>query len=368
MTWRDGHERVDGGSRRPDETPGVDPREGRDLVLWFIGTALENWRIILGLPLVAVAGVLLITWLSPDTYTARTAFTPQSNDARQAEVSGLAQRFGLDLPSQAGAVSMPAFFAYLLKTDRLLRSAVTTRLPVAGASTDSVGTLAGLWSGSDSPSVREIESAIEELRGRSKVRVEPEIGVVHLAVTMRHGSLAREVAARMVELVNAFNLESRRSQADEEVEFLRQRLMAAKEDLRTSEDSLRAFLERNRQYENSPTLRFEADRLRRRVALQQDVYTSLAQALEDAKIQQVRNTPVITVVQPPRAPVSPDSQSVFIKIIVAGMLGLFVVWSWLAGRAWLLGGEREDEVGRQRLGRKWEEARDDYERLLREAR
>lgn len=348
---------------RSHEPSGHEARWGRDVSFWVLETALDNWRLVLGLPLLAVVAVLLITWVSSSTYTSRTSFTPQAEKEQQANVSGLARQFGVDVPRQGGGASTPAFYAYLLETDQLLRATVESHFEAAGALEDSTATLAGFWAGTDSLSEQEVEIAVDKLRERTRVRIEPEIGLVHLAVTMKNSSLAQTVAARMVDLVNQFNLETRRSQAAEEVEFLKQRVRVAREDLRVAEDSLRAFYEQNRQYQNSPTLQFEADRLERRVSLQQGVYTSLAQSLEDARIQEVRNTPVITVVQPSHVPASPDTGALLIKLFVAGMLGFVVAWSWLAGKTWFLGGLDEDVRDRKRLRRKWEQVKDEWASL-----
>ena len=54
----------------------------------------------------------------------------------------------------------------------------------------------------------------------------------------------------------------------------------------------------------------------------QQIYTSLAQAYEQAKIEEVRDTPVITVLQPPEIPVLPNSRRVVVKTVLGFILGL----------------------------------------------
>ena len=73
-----------------------------------------------------------------------------------------------------------------------------------------------------------------------------------------------------------------------------------------AEDSLKAFLVENRQFSNSPQLTFEHDRLQRQVAMRQVLVTAMAQAYEQARIDGVRNTPVITVIDQPEPPPLPD--------------------------------------------------------------
>ena len=81
---------------------------------------------------------------------------------------------------------------------------------------------------------------------------------------------------------------------------------------------MQQFLQRNRDLLNSPELTFQRDRLQREVSMQQEVFTSLAQALEQAKIEEVRDTPVLTLVEEPELPVRPDR----LRLIVKGGMAL----------------------------------------------
>jgi len=91
--------------------------------------------------------------------------------------------------------------------------------------------------------------------------------------------------------------DTRQSQAAAERGFTEERMAEAQEELRAAENELQRFLQNNRQFQNSPELVFQHDRLQRRVAMRQQVYTSLVQSYEQARIDEVPNTPVITVVE-----------------------------------------------------------------------
>jgi uncharacterized protein involved in exopolysaccharide biosynthesis len=83
---------------------------------------------------------------------------------------------------------------------------------------------------------------------------------------------------------------------------MQQRVQEAQSELRESENALQAFLEANRQFNTSPPLQFQRDRLERQVALRQQVLMSLSTQFEDAKVQAVNDTPVITTVDEAVAP------------------------------------------------------------------
>lgn len=154
--------------------------------------------------------------------------------------------------------------------------------------------------------------------------------MVEVSVQTPWPGLSEILAGRILELVNDFNLQTRQSQAAAEREFVEGRLAVAQDSLRAAEERLADFLEGNRQWSNSPELGFQHDRLQRQVAMRQEVYTSLAEAYEQARIAEVRNTPVITVVEPPERPVKADSRRGLLKlalgVVLGGMLGVFVAF------------------------------------------
>ena len=76
--------------------------------------------------------------------------------------------------------------------------------------------------------------------------------------------------------------------------------------------------------QNSPELSFRQERLAREVALRQEMYTNLASAWEQARIEEVRDTPLITVVEPAEEPVRPDSRRLVVKTGLALFAGMFL--------------------------------------------
>jgi uncharacterized protein involved in exopolysaccharide biosynthesis len=95
-------------------------------------------------------------------------------------------------------------------------------------------------------------------------------------------------------------------------------------ELGAAESRLRAFDERNLRIDNSPELRLERDRLQREIGTKQEVVTMLAQAFEQARIDEVRNTPAITIIERPSLPWRPDPRGSTKNAIVA-----FIVLTFL---------------------------------------
>jgi uncharacterized protein involved in exopolysaccharide biosynthesis len=155
-------------------------------------------------------------------------------------------------------------------------------------------------------------------------RVEFETGVVQLELRMRDPRLALLVVQRIVAQMSDFNLARRRQRAASERVFLEERLQQLEEELRTAERRHESFLERNREYRNAPDLTFENTRLAREVDMRQAVYTSFAQAYEQARVDEVRNTPVLTLVERPVLPAEPAPRQLLLKVALALSLSLFI--------------------------------------------
>lgn len=318
----------------------------------------HRWKV-LGIPALLAGVVAVYTVLQPTTYSASSTFMPQTGEGGRggqlSRLSGVAAQFGINVPSgQAG--QSPQFYADLIRSRRLLEEAALSKYsrrsekdsgdpsardgPDASDSPGADSTV----SRSDSPGATLVEmygirgrsrsvavaAAVSRLRDGLSVSANVETGVVEVTVATPWPAVSKQVADRVIELVNQFDSQIRQSQASAQAEFVRGRLQEARQELRSAEDSLERFLRRNVGWQQSPELRFRHDRLERRVQLKQQVYTSLASRYEEARIREVRSTPVVTTISEPRVPLSPDSNRLQLKIIVAllvgGLIGL--VWSF----------------------------------------
>lgn len=311
------------------ETAFVEEEPEPASLLRLVNVILRHRRIVIGLPILLATIVCSFTLLRSRTWTAGASFSPsEAQGAGQiGQLAGLAAQFGFSIPLAASGES-PEFYVALLRSAELRRSAVQSRYRMIEDTdpdtTWRTGNLIELWEVRGRSESGRLDGAVERLGRRMSVSTSPETGIVRVAVQTRWPELSVQVAERLLELVNEFNLQTRQSQATAEREFVALRLGEAREELAVAEDSLQEFLQANRRIENSPQLGFRRDRLQRDVTLRQEVVVSLSQALEQAKIEEVRNTPVITVVEEPFPPARPDRRRLIMKGLVSLALGAFL--------------------------------------------
>lgn len=270
---------------------------------------------------IAVAAVVL---LLPRAYRSTASFIPSA--ARPASpLAGVAAQLGVGITGGDAAQS-PAFYAALLRSREMQVTLVRDTLTIDGART----TLVQQWGTADDAEPLRVESAVQRLDEAMDVDVDPRTGLVQLAVEHEDAATAHAVADRLVTLVNRFNLERRQTQASNERRFSEARLAQVKRELSQAEARLQDFLDRNRVISPASSQRFEGERLQREVTTRRTILEALSQSFEQARLDEVRDTPVITVVDRPERAALPVPRGLIAKAFIGGLLGflLGIAWSW----------------------------------------
>lgn len=291
----------------------------------LLNVLLRHYRAVIGLPALFFAVAVVVALTSDPTYTSVSKFSPETARDGTSGLSGVAAQFGVQLGGSLGGSQSIDFYAQLVETDGILREVVTTEFSTEGSAQDlpdSAMTLLEIWEIEGGSEAVRMRRAIDQLARQVSVTGALEAGTVIVRVTAAWPELAVAINGRLVALVNEFNLRTRQSQARAEREFAEERMEAAREELHAAEDTMERFLIANRNYQNSPQLSFEAARLQRQVTFAQQLYSSLAQAYEQARISAVRNTPVITTIEQPENTVRRDRRNLLMKAVLAIMLGL----------------------------------------------
>jgi uncharacterized protein involved in exopolysaccharide biosynthesis len=274
----------------------------------------------LGMGVLVAAVVLLL----PRAYRSTSSFIPSAARSTSG-LAGVAAQLGMGLAGGDAAQS-PAFYAALVRSRETLSSLATDSLLVDGRRT----TLATAWGDAkDAPALR-VESAVQRLEQQIDVDVDPRTGLVNLAVESPDAATAQAIAESLLSLVNRFNLERRQTQASNERRFTEARLVQVKSELAQAEARLQNFLDRNRVVAQASSQRFEGERLQREVTVRRGVLEALSQSYEQARLDEVRDTPVITVVDRPARALLPAPRGLLAKTFLGVILGLLlgITASW----------------------------------------
>jgi uncharacterized protein involved in exopolysaccharide biosynthesis len=207
-----------------------------------------------------------------------------------------------------------------VKSEEVVRPLVLGSDPEAlrGPSAEEIRKLLGV---KDTNAEQATERAVELLARRITASVNAKTQVVRVAVSLPSAEASVAVHQRLIASLAEVNQRARQVQASAERRFSTARLKEVEAELRSAEAALRAFAERNRVSEASPSLSIERGRLERDVSFRQQVFVSLAQAVEQARIEEVRDTPLLSILQLPRRPVFPDSRGTIGRMLLGIIAG-----------------------------------------------
>jgi len=234
------------------------------------------------------------------TYASTASFVAENpvQSRLPAGLAGLATQFGVSLGAEASR--SPAFYADLLRSREILSEVLQAK--VAGPTPRDSITVHDLYRVSGSTPEQRDDEGIKALRARITLAVDQRTDVVRVAVEAPSPVAAQDVLQLLLDRLADFNLHTRQSTAGERRKFIEGRVATSEQQLRGAEDALRTFYQRNRQLQSSPQLRFEEQQLTRQVAVQQDLYLTLRREYETARIEEVNNTPVLTIIDQPTVP------------------------------------------------------------------
>lgn len=294
-----------------------------DISLLAIGaTVLRHARSIALLAF--LGGAIGFSWalLTPRTFKADAAFLPESGESSSSGIALAASQFGIRLPATGTSWGAP-LYVQVLKSRDVLEPMLDDSITVVeqNARHTSIGALFG---DPNIPSAARGDAGTRALARAITVSEAKTLGAVNVSVVTAYPSVSLAIVNGLLAGLGRFAIETRKTQASAERQFVDQQTGEASEQLAGAENRLKAFLEANREVGASPQLVFERERLQRDVALKQQLYTGLLQNREEARIREVRNTPVFTVIQSPRLPVTPQSRGLGKKTVLGAFAGALI--------------------------------------------
>ncbi|HLB37727.1 MAG TPA: Wzz/FepE/Etk N-terminal domain-containing protein [Gemmatimonadales bacterium] len=347
--------------RPPPHAPPVSPYHS--IALDVVGTLLRRWRLVLGLPLGAavVAGVL--SFLVAERYAAMVSFAPEQPRRKQqlpGAILGIAAQFGVDL---TGTVTeSPSFYIQVMQSRPVMTEVLEDRYERPGAPGDSA-TLLEILRAKGKTYPQRLNDGIYRLTRIFSMSADNQTQIVRLTVTTQDPALSADVANRFVRSLTEFNLQRAQNSARERRRFTEDRLAEAAAALQAAEDSLYAFLQRNRMID-SPELQYEQGRRQRQVSLRQEMYVLLTRASEEARIDESNDVPTLTVIEPAVPPTKRSSPSRRVWVMVALLAGATLAVGAAVMQEYLEGLRRHEADQVRTLAELWARTRAEMKRML----
>jgi len=298
------------------------PADDNEISLLDYWRVLWRYKWLIGVLCVSsVTAALVAGLLSPNIYESETTIlTPKEIGG-----SGLLSALGIaGLGQQIGGISLPSLTPNRDIIISLLKSRTLAK------------NLVGELKLQDYYKAGRVDDAIGSLQGATKVSVSKE-GIIQIGVEDVDPKMAANIANAYVGQLDRMIMQLGAGSAGNQRKFVSEQLAKAEGELRTAEDSLRQFQERNRavllgDMANSmrlpanrvPQIGLDLARLTRNLKAQEGIYISLTQQLEQAKISEAQDMPVVQALDPAIPRLRPVKPKIKLNVGLAGAVSLLV--------------------------------------------
>lgn len=159
-------------------------------------------------------------------------------------------------------------------------------------------------------------------------------GYVILNTISHDPKLAAQLAHKAQMLLQEYITEFKIKKASAQLDFIKERYAEKKRNFEKAQTQLALFSDRNKNI-ISATARIEQERLQDEYKLAYEVYSQLAQQLEQAEISVKEDTPVFSVVKPVTVPLEKDKPNRPFILVFWTFLGGVIGIGWVFGKQFL---------------------------------
>ena len=248
---------------------------------------------------------------------------PQNKTSSLGGLANIASQFGVNVPSAAQAdLSSPSLFPDLVKSRTFAEKILDKKF-----NTDRHGkelSLLEIFTNNDnSQNIGRdtlVTQALNSLNEAIEFSSNSSGSFSTLSISIFEPLLAKELAELVLQELQLLNRYFKSQNVSEKIQFINQRIKSVDVELKKSELLLKVFNEKNRQI-SSPSLQLEQERLERDVEIQKNIFLTLKQQLELAKIEEVQESNVVQVLDRPQIPLNPSNKNLKITLILSTILG-----------------------------------------------
>jgi uncharacterized protein involved in exopolysaccharide biosynthesis len=266
--------------------------------------------------------IIYVLFIAKPVYTSTAKIMSSSSGGGVSQAAGLAAQFGIAIPT--GQSEPKWVYPEIIKSRTLARAMLKQKFD-----TNEFGPQKSLLQiltyGNNEPEFNldtlEI-MAVKNFLEMIEVSEEIKTAILTLNINASEPSLAAEINKVLIEELDAHQRKYNKAKTSDTKQFIEERIIDTEKELISAEEDLKVFMDRNRRIENSPALQLEKQRLGREVTVLTGVFTTLKQQLETTKIEEVKESDYVVVLDPPEAPLQRSKPNKRLMVILAGILGV----------------------------------------------
>ena len=287
---------------------------------------VSHVKIIVMIPIIFIfLSFLYVQFIKVPLYTSKATVLIAKTGTSGSGLGQLASRFGVSLTETADQVDLsdPNLLPELL-TSNIFNSRIINKTFHTEKFNRDLTLLAILTHGIKEPQLTE-----EELFKLAKNKLAKIISYEKniedyfssIKVTTFSPFFSKELAVIVIKELSELNKFYKTKNVVEKTKFIEMRIATVAEDLEKSEEKLKNFQIQNRQI-SSPNLLLEQEHLITEVDIQKNIYITLKQQLEMAKIELIQKSAALAIVDPPILDIAPINKNIILPLLINGMMGI----------------------------------------------
>jgi len=284
-------------------------------------TLAQHIKLIIITPTIfCIYTIIYVLFIADPIYVSKATFMSSGSEKDKSQMMGLASQFGIAMPVSDSGPKWS--YEEVIRSRTMARSLLLHRFD-----TEEYGyqkeLLQILTYGNEKPEYgidTLIAVGIESVAGM--IKVTKTSSLFELNVSASEPQLAADIASTVMEELDSHQQDYNARKATETRQFIDDRLLDAELELIEAEEALKIFREQNRSIFESPKLLLQQERLSRDVAVLIGVFTTLKQQLEKAKIDEVKESDYVIILDAPNTPLYRDSPKKKLLVVLAGIVGI----------------------------------------------
>ncbi len=293
-----------------------------DLLILFA----ENIKIIFLIPFILCSLTIFYVFIIVEptyTSTAKIMSSSTNSSGSFSQVAGLASQFGIDVPGQSQTM-----WVY---NDMIKSRTVGRKIVAKTFDTNKFGkgkTLMQILTYGDKKpenSLEDFKTIAVDILTEDMITIDEDIrtGIFTIGLSSIEPMLSKQILDVLIKELDLHQQNYMKDIYSKTRIFIEDRIDNTKIELEGAEEKLKNFSDRNRRIENSPALLLEQQRLAREVTVLTGVFTTLKQQYETAKIEEVKDSNYILVLDYPELPIRKSKPQRKAMVIFAGFIGMF---------------------------------------------
>tara|TARA_B100000427_G_scaffold327656_1_gene338896 strand:- start:893 stop:1960 length:1068 start_codon:yes stop_codon:yes gene_type:complete len=267
--------------------------------------------------------LIYISFFRPSYYiSVSKIMSSSSGSSVKSQAYGIAAQFGIPIPSEDSEAKW--VYPEIIRSRTLSRAMLKRKFydSISGKEKTLLEILINPEKNSDE-NQKFVESlGIDILLGMISVDENIKTSTLTISVASKNPLLSTNINEALIQELDRHQREYNKTRTNQSYIFIENLITEKKKELEFAEEKLKEFSDRNRRMENSPGLLLQRQRLDREVIVLTGVFTTLKQQLETVKIESVKESDYVVVIDPPEMPLGPKNRGDKLLFLFVGLFGL----------------------------------------------